>query len=229
MTGEEFDAALVSAAFALGADMGWRKVSAAAAAQRAGLDLTTARERFPHRGMVLAKFGKFADIHALTGALTEGPVRERLFDILLRRFDFLQLHRAGVLALLKTIPLEPAWGVYLARANLESMGWMLEAAGVSARGIEGELRKQGLLAVWAWGMRAWFRDDSADLTTTMAAVDTALARADQIASRFTRQPAAAETDLSEPFIDPEIVSQVEPAPPLTPAPDGFEDALPDMD
>jgi hypothetical protein len=219
MTDDAFDSALVAAAFAMGANDGWRKVSAAAAAQRAGLDLTIARDRFAHRGMILARFGKFADIHALTGALTEGPVRERLFDILLRRFDFLQMHRAGVIALMKAVPLEPAWGAYLAQATLESMGWMLEGAGVSARGIGGEIRKRVLLAVWAWGMRAWLRDESPDLTATMAAVDVALTRADQIAARFAPAPPSPEDAASEPFIEPAPASSLDPELPLTPAPD----------
>jgi hypothetical protein len=201
MTDDAFDAALIAAAFALGADEGWGKVSAAAAAQRAGLDLTVARERFAHPGMILARFGKFADVHALTGALTEGPARERLFDILLRRFDYLQMHRAGVVALLKALPLQPAWAAYLARATLDSMGWMLEGAGISAQGLGGGLRKRGLGLVWAWGLRAWLNDESQDLTATMAAVDTALNRADQLAAQFGGARAAVEDVVSEPFIE----------------------------
>src|SRR5580698_10905997 len=95
MTDAEFDSNLVTVAFALGAEKGWRKVSAAAAARRAGLDLAEARGRFGSRGSILRKFGELADRHALTGALAEGPIRDRLFDVLLRRFDFLQMHRAG--------------------------------------------------------------------------------------------------------------------------------------
>jgi hypothetical protein len=64
------------------------------------------------------------------------------------------------------------------------MGWLLEGAGVSAHGVHGELRKRGLAAVWAWGVRAWLRDETEDLSATMAAVDTALIRADQIAARL---------------------------------------------
>ncbi|HUW79819.1 MAG TPA: TetR family transcriptional regulator, partial [Acidocella sp.] len=107
MTDTDFDQALVTAAFALGADEGWRMVSAAAAARRAGLDLGRARARFGAHGEILRKFGELADRAALTGALIEGPVRDRLFDVLMRRFDFLQAHRAGVLALLKPLALEP--------------------------------------------------------------------------------------------------------------------------
>jgi hypothetical protein len=39
--------------------------------------------------------------------------------------------------------------------------------------------------VWALGLRAWMNDETADLSTTMAAVDVALNRADQVAARFT--------------------------------------------
>jgi hypothetical protein len=224
MTDNEFDAALVSAAFALGADTGWRKVSAATAAQRAGLELATARSRFAHPGMILARFGTFADIHALTGALADGPIRERLFDIILRRFDFLQLHRPGVLALLKILPLEPVWAAYLAKATADSMGWILEAAGVSAQGVTGGLRKQGLLAVWVWGLRAWMRDETPDLTTTMAAVDVALTRAEQIAGRFDR--ASPVTDVTDIAVS-EIVD-ADPDFPPTPVQDEFFEAPPDV-
>ena len=189
MTDAEFDLNLVTAAFALGAEKGWRHVSAAAAARRAGLDLAEVRGRFGSRGSILRKFGQLADRHALTGALTVGPPRDRLFDILLRRFDFLQAHRAGVIALLRILPFEPSLGLCLARATLSSMGWLLEGAGISAEGIFGEVRKRGLCVVWACGVQAWLRDESIDLSATMAAVDKALGRADALATRFNAPPA----------------------------------------
>ncbi len=190
MTDDEFDAALVAAAFELGAEEGWRAVSAGASCQRAGLDLARARARFPTRGEILRKFGALADERALNGALAEGPARDRLFDILLRRFDFLQTHRPGVLALLKSLPLDPGLALWLGGETLRSMAWMLEGAGLAAHGPRGAVRAQGLLAVWGWGLRAWMRDESADLTGTMAAIDVALNRADQIASRYDTEPAA---------------------------------------
>jgi ubiquinone biosynthesis protein COQ9 len=188
MTDVEFDTALVNAAFSLAAEQGWRRVSPAAAARRAGLDLAATRQRYAGQAGILRAFGRLADAQALTGALTEGPVRDRLFDILMRRFDFLQTHRAGVLALVRALPGEPVLALCLARATLTSMGWMLEGAAVSAQGVSGEIRKKGLALVWGYGMRAWCRDESADLTTTMAAMDKALDRADGLAARFHPAP-----------------------------------------
>jgi hypothetical protein len=198
MTDEEFDAALVKSAFALGGEKGWRHVSTSAAARHAGLDLARARGRLPGCGAILQRFGTLADAHALTGALTEGSVKDRLFDVLLRRFDFMQAHRAGVVSLMRSLPLDPPLAGWLAGAEMRSMGWMLEAAGVSATGLGGALRKRGLAVVWAWGVRAWLGDESEDLSATMAAVDVALERAGQIAARFDRDgftPEAEEPEL----------------------------------
>lgn len=189
MNDTEFDTALVNAAFALGAEQGWRHVTPAAAARHAGLDLARARLAFRCTGTILRKFGQQADAAALTGALSEGSVRDRLFDIVLRRFDYLQTQRAGVLALLKALPACPPLALALAEMNLVSMGWLLEGAGVDATGLRGALKKRGLLLVWAYAVQAWTRDESPDLTATMAAVDKALERAEALAGRLSPAPA----------------------------------------
>ena len=108
-------------------------------------------------------------------------MRDRLFDLLMRRIDALQAHRAGVLALLRALPADPPTALLLALATRRSMRWMLEAAGIPTRGIHGELRVKGLVAVWLWTIRAWRADDNEDLAATMAALDAALRRAEQAA------------------------------------------------
>jgi hypothetical protein len=213
MNDNEFDAALLKTAFAIGAERGWRNVSPAAAAREGGLDLARARERFIGPGAILREFGKMADEYALTGALSEGPAKDRLFDILLRRIDFLQMHRAGVLALLRALPLDAPLAAWMAGQTMRSMGWMLEGAGLSALGIRGELRKQGLAAVWAWGVRAWVGDESEDLSATMAAFDVALARAEQVAQQF--DGAAKEAGFT-PETETPAFDVVEPELPLEP-------------
>jgi ubiquinone biosynthesis protein COQ9 len=182
MSDIEFDTALVTAAFQLAAEDGWRKVNVAAAARAAGLSLSKARARFPSRAAILLRFGRLADQAALRDVASEGSVRDRLFDLLMRRFDVLQTHRAGVKALLKALPADPPNAILLACASKRSMRWMLQGAGVSATGPRGELQVRGLLAVWLWAVRAWERDQSEDLSGTMAAVDKALGRAEQVAS-----------------------------------------------
>jgi hypothetical protein len=179
MDDEAFDQALITAAFALAARDGWAQVSVAAAARETGLPLERARARFSGRDGMLLRFGRLADAAALTGALTEGSPRDRLFDVLMRRFDALQAHRAGVIAVMRALPINPALALLLAAATETSMGWMLEACGISTTGLRGMLRSKGLTAVWLYTARVWESDESADLSATMAALDRALSRAER--------------------------------------------------
>lgn len=204
MTDQKFDDALIDAAFALGAERGWIGVSPAAAARHAGLDLAQARASFACTAEILRRFGQRADAVALTDALTDGSVRDRLFDILLRRFDYLQGYRAGVLALLRYAPFNPPLALALAEMHLVSMGWLLEGAGVDATGIGGAVKKRGLLAVWAYAARAWAQDDSVDLAHTMAAVDKGLAQAESLVDRLSAGAVGAslsDADLPSPDAD----------------------------
>lgn len=192
MDNEPFDTALIGAAFRLAGERGWSRVSIAAAARDAGLDLARARRRFPGRIALLIRFGRLADATALAAATSagEGTVRDRLFDLLMRRFDALQAHRAGVEALMRTLPARPGLALLLARSTERSMGWMLEAAGGDATGPLGHLRAKALCGVWLWAVRAWQKDASEDLAATMAALDAALNRAERLAQMGGRRSAA---------------------------------------
>jgi hypothetical protein len=205
----DFDQALIKSAFAEAAVSGWAGVSVASAARAADLPLDTARQRFPAREAILLRLGQLADRHALADAPATGPARERLFDLLMRRFDALQPYRDGVRALLRGLPADPGAAVLLADATRRSMAWMLEAAGVEATGFAGMLRTQGLVAVWLYALRAWEKDDSPDLSGTMAALDRALARAEQFAGWLERPTPAAEPPGPKPFPD-DIIPGVPP-------------------
>ena len=203
MTDDEFDAALIGGAFAVAARDGWSAVSVVAGAREADLKLDRARLRFSDTHAILRQFGRQADALALADALESGPVRERLFDMVMRRFDALQQHRAGVLALLRTLPADPATALMLAGATAGSMAWMLEASGMAVQGVRGAVAIQGMVAIWLYALRAWQADETADLSGTMVALDRALSRAERLAGTA-MQPVAAEPDSGpKPFPDPE--------------------------
>jgi len=181
MDDDTFDRALIGAWFALAADQGRQLPSVAAAAREAGLPLDRARGRFPSPTAVLMRFGRIADQAALTGMPTDVSVRDKLFDMIMRRMDVLQAHRAGVSAVLRLLPGKPPLALLLGAATERSMRWLLDASGVRSSGIAGALRVRGLVAVWLWTVRAWQSDENADLSTTMAALDRALGHAERAA------------------------------------------------
>jgi hypothetical protein len=220
MDDDAFDRALIAAGFAQAAELGWRRVTIPGAARAAGLPLSRARARFPGRATLLLRFGRIADQSALAELAIDGTVRDRLFDLIMRRIDVLQAHRAGVLALLRALPCEPPTAVLLACATRRSLRWLGQAAGVELRGLRGELKLRGLVAVWLWTLRAWERDDSTDLSATMAALDQALTRAEQAARWLHRRPApmdqSGDQSVDQSGDQPE--SQSEPPPDTPPGP-----------
>ena len=173
------DEALFTASFELIAEVGWPGFSVAEAARRANLPLADVRARFACRMAVLARFDAMLDQSCLTDAITDGPMRDRLFDIVMRRIDGLQTHRDGVIALMRDLPRDPLTALALASLLLRSMGWLLEGVGISTVGLTGKLRTKGMLALWLHTVQAWSRDDSEDLSATMVALDNGLKRAAQ--------------------------------------------------
>jgi ubiquinone biosynthesis protein COQ9 len=213
MEDTEFDRALVAAVFEQAALTGWRGLSVVDAARAADLPLDRARARCPGPAAALMRFGLIADQAALAESSTEAAPRDQLFDLVMRRFDVLQQHRAGMLALLRHLPTDPALALALSAATGRSMGWMLEAAGVSASGLTGRLRVAGLVGVWLYTLRAWKDDESADLSGTMAALDKALDQAEKWAGSLLGSSAATPDDAAP---DALITANPPPPPPETP-------------
>ncbi|GAN52837.1 TetR family transcriptional regulator [Tanticharoenia sakaeratensis] len=176
---EDFDSTLLRAAMDQAANRGWRRLSLVDAARDAGLPPDAVRARFPMKTALLLRLGRMADESALRDDGSAGTLRERLFDLLMRRFDVLQHYREGVRAVLHALPYDPGLTAFLGLATLDTMRWMAEAAGVNTDGLGGIVRINALVGVWTHTLRAWERDDSPDLSATMAALDQALDRAER--------------------------------------------------
>ncbi len=192
--GNDTDDRLIQAALTLASERGWRTVSLRDIAARAELPLVEAYESFPSKTAILLRLIDATDRAALSqGAATaaDSP-RDRLFDLLMRRFDALQSRREGTVAILRDLPSDPAALLCLSARLARSMAWMLEAAGISSAGCAGRVKVKGLALVYLDALRAWMKDDSPDLARTMAAVDKGLRRAERLAHCLPSRRRAAE-------------------------------------
>lgn len=202
MPENDTDDRTMQAALALASERGWRNVSLADIASRADLPLLDVYQSFSSKTAILLRLVGATDAAVLSkgSAPTADSPRDRLFEILMRRFDELQARRDGTVAILRDLPYDPASLLCLSARLRKSMTWMLEAAGISSRGCAGTIKVNGLALVYLDALRVWMSDDSPDMARTMAAVDTGLRRAERLACslpiRFTR--AARERPASEP-------------------------------
>ncbi|MCW5771859.1 MAG: TetR family transcriptional regulator [Rhodospirillaceae bacterium] len=178
--------------------IGWRRAALADIADAAKMSLAELRRHFADKAAILRGMVDEADRKVLDGANGPDPesaARDRLFDVLMRRFDALRPYRAG----LAVVAREGGGGVVEAicgaRRLLRSMEWMLEAAGIGSGGWAGALRAKGLAVVYGATFATWLRDDSEDMAKTMAALDRNLGRAERFANSFAfRRPSAPGRD-----------------------------------
>jgi len=176
---------------------GWHGTTFALIAAESGETLAELRARYATPVDLLRAHARAVDQAVLEGTVPGqfgfGSARDRVFDLLMRRFDTLSPHREGVLRMQRDLMRDPLSVLLLSPILMASMAWTLEGAGVSTAGIAGALRVQGLAGVWVAAARAWDGDESADLGATMAALDRALDQAERVARtlRLTEGEAAA--------------------------------------
>jgi AcrR family transcriptional regulator len=165
---------IVDTAMALVAEQGWREVSLAAVAEVAGLTTLQVYRIFPSKAAILAGLFRRTDEAVLAGPLEaedgERP-RDRLFDLLMRRFDALQPYREGLGRLRRELPFDPPSALCAGAALLGSMRWMLDGAGIRTAGIGGIVAVKLTAAAYLAAAHTWTTDESPDLAPTMAALD----------------------------------------------------------
>lgn len=183
---------IIDAALEEAGAIGWRHLSMNAVASRAGLTLGEVLGEVPTRAHLVLRIYDRLDRRMLAAVTTieeADSVRDRLFDVAMKRFDAMNAQRDGMRAVIAGLRYDvPAAGAALCRAD-RTAAVMLAAAGVSPDGWLGCARIQGMKLVLLSALRAWMDDDSADLAKTMAALDRALERAERLASfRGLRRP-----------------------------------------
>jgi AcrR family transcriptional regulator len=175
---------VVAAALDLIAESGWRSLTLEDVARRAGMDAAAVRALYPnHDALLDAFFREIDDKVAAEGTYPPddpNPARDRLFDVLMRRFDALNAHRAAMLALAREIPFDPSAAARSACRIARSLKGALETAGLSPRGPLGCLRLQGVAAIYFNALRVWSSDETSDLSPTMAALDKGLRVAESV-------------------------------------------------
>jgi AcrR family transcriptional regulator len=165
---------IIDAALACIARQGWRRLSLADIAAEAGLPVLGVYRLYASKPAILCAFFRRIDEAVLAAPLDSEPderPRDRVFDLLMRRFDALTPYRAALEVLGRELPTDPLAVLAAGAGLLRSMRWMLEAAGISGEGVGGVLAVKLTAAAYLATLRVWLRDESPDLAPTMAALD----------------------------------------------------------
>jgi AcrR family transcriptional regulator len=172
---------VVAAAMALAAERDWRETGLTDIAAAAGLKLSELLAQYTSKTAILDAFAQAIDRRVLAEFVPDADsssVRDRLFDVLMQRFDALDPWKIAIGRIAAAACRDPAIGLGAGLSLLRSMGLMLEAAGVPSDGIRGSIRTKALAALYGATLRDWLKDESGDKSRTMAALDGRLRRAE---------------------------------------------------
>lgn len=170
---------IVDSFMAILADKPFESIALTEVASTAGVTLADLRAEFGSTLGIIAAHIKTIDRAVLAGGdddMVEESARERLFDVLMRRLELLNEHRAAIRSLLRSARRNPPLAFALNGLAVQSQQWMLAAADIGASGPKGVIRAQGLALMFANVLRTWVDDEDEGLARTLAALDRELAR-----------------------------------------------------
>ncbi len=175
-----------AALMALAAERDFASVGLADIAEKAGISLAALREVTDGKLTLLEHLSRSVDLAVLAGVRdgNEESRRDRLFDLLMKRFDALAPMKAGMEGLWRSARRDPPLALALHAITLTAMRWMLEAADIPAGGLRRAIRVEGLTVVYIRAVHAWLADDDPDLAKTMAALDSGLRRGEAALERL---------------------------------------------
>ncbi len=173
---------IVDALMASAAERRFEEISIRDLCERAGLSLADFRDAFPSKGAVLAGFTRRIDRAVLShedAELAREAPRERLFDVLMRRIDAMAPYREGLREITAWLRREPVAALAMNQSIVNSMRFMLEAAGIDSQGVAGAIKLQGLAFAWMRIVAVWLDDSEPELSKTMAELDRELTRGER--------------------------------------------------
>ncbi len=179
---------IIAAAMRLAETRGWRELSLGAIAGEAGIPLAEMSREFQSKTQILSAFSRAVDqaVLAKFAAPTADAARDRLFDVLMSRFELMQPYKPALRRIACDLGRSPGEALVQLCPALKSQYWMLAAAGINGEGARGLVRVKGLLAIYARVFPIGLGDDDPGLARTRAALDTRLRRGEAVVQGMAR-------------------------------------------
>lgn len=152
---------VIDAALRLAARRDFGEVSLTDIAHEADISLAEMRDLFPSKGAIIGGFNRKIDrevLEAVSERDSHDPARDRLYEVLRKRLEALELYRDALSSIGRWAARDPLTATALNRETVNSMRFMLEAADIDCDGPMGSLKLQGLALAWGRVLDAWFQD-----------------------------------------------------------------------
>ena len=134
----------------------------------------------------LARLDRLAILESLADIEDAGevPVRDKIMEALMHRFEVYAPYRAQMIQLEAAARRDPVLGLRLVESLLQATRMLLRMAGDDLAGFRGEARVRGVAGLAMVVARVWRTDDTPDLSMTLKEIDKRLATAEEWGRTF---------------------------------------------
>ena len=187
------------AALELAAEKPWASLTLGEIAVRADLTLNDFHGIATRETLADAVDAHFDRAMSAEGVASDDLPRERLFEVIMLRFEAMEDYRDGLKSLLSYRETAPDHLVRLPAARAASARWALASAGLDDNsGGPLSLKVLAIAFVIARTERAWRKETSSDFALTMAALDKSLRAAESRMGWISRFRGRFSPDQSKP-------------------------------
>ena len=130
----------------------------------------------------LARLDRQAILESLADIEDAGevPVRDKIMEALMHRFEVYAPYRAQMIQLEAAARRDPVLGLRLVESLLQATRMLLRMAGDDLAGFRGEARVRGVAGLAMVVARVWRTDDTPDLSMTLKEIDKRLVTAEEL-------------------------------------------------
>lgn len=170
---------LIEEAFKLIPLLGWHSFTVVQLAKNLDLSLAQIYSIFPDKISVLVSFFEKIDMKILSQINKEDfnePRRERIFELLMSRFEALNPYKKALRSIGNGILSDPITALKLMPKLLHTLRWMLEASGYDVQGLKGHIKINTFAFLYIGVIAEWMDNDAVDQTKIMALLDKMIIR-----------------------------------------------------
>ena len=131
---------------------------------------------------LLKAISKYVDYLLInkTKFIENSSSKDMLFEVLMARFDILEINRKAFLEIYNILKKNPQQFIILLPTFLESMITTAELAKYKVNGLKGTVRLKGLMLIYFITFFRWLDDKDPSLEKTMTALDKNLDQAEKL-------------------------------------------------
>ena len=160
----------------------WKTFSLEQVLKSANVKKTNIKTKFD----LLKLISKYVDYLLInnTKTIENSSSKDMLFEVLMARFDILEVNRKAFLEIYKILKKNPQQFIKLLPVFLESMIITAELSKYKVNGLKGTIRLKGLMLIYFITFFKWVDDKDSSLEKTITALDKNLDQAEKLSKIF---------------------------------------------